>query len=217
MLQRLISHLSYANVVATGALVLATTGGAYAATQLPRDSVGARQIRTAAVRSSDVKDGSLLSRDFAPGQLPAGPQGSPGIQGPQGPKGDKGDQGDKGDRGDQGDRGPSEAFDQTTPFFLRNLPPGSYAITAKVGLAGGTGRVQLGCSLSAGAAVLDEAQASASTASGNTNLVVPMQALATFSKTTTVVMSCSGSATAGSSKFDSPQLSAVRVDTIHQP
>jgi hypothetical protein len=42
------------------------------------------------VRTSEVKDGSLLARDFRAGQLPAGPKGA---------KGDKGDKGDTGDAG----------------------------------------------------------------------------------------------------------------------
>jgi hypothetical protein len=37
-------RISYANVVATLALVLAASGGAYAATQLPKNSVGSKQI-----------------------------------------------------------------------------------------------------------------------------------------------------------------------------
>jgi hypothetical protein len=57
-------------------------GGAYAALTLPRNSVGARQIKSGAVRASEVKDQSLLGTDFAPGQLPAGPRGLPGPAGP---------------------------------------------------------------------------------------------------------------------------------------
>jgi hypothetical protein len=51
---------TYANVTATLALFVALGGGAYAATALPADSVGGRQ----------VKDGSLRAVDFAPGQEP---------------------------------------------------------------------------------------------------------------------------------------------------
>ena len=76
-MRRLLSHLSYANVVATLALVLAVTGGAYAATQLPKNSVGSKQ----------VTNGSLKAKDFKPGQLPAGPQGVPGPKGEAGAPG----------------------------------------------------------------------------------------------------------------------------------
>jgi hypothetical protein len=74
----------HATVVAYLALFAALGGTGYAASRLPKNSVGARQIRAGAVRSSKVKDRSLLKRDFKPGQLPAGARG---------PKGDKGDTG----------------------------------------------------------------------------------------------------------------------------
>ena len=45
------------------ALFVALGGGAYAATQLPKDSVGTRQLKKNAVVSSKVKNGSLLRRE----------------------------------------------------------------------------------------------------------------------------------------------------------
>ena len=83
-------HLSYANVVSSLCLVLVIGGSAYAASALPRDSVGADQIKAGAVRSSEVKDRSLRAKDFAVGQLPKGDRGDPGPAGPQGPRGDTG-------------------------------------------------------------------------------------------------------------------------------
>lgn len=63
---RIRSHLTYANVVATLALCAAlATGGAYAATQLGKDSVGPKQIRKGAVRSQDLGDGGVKTRDLA--------------------------------------------------------------------------------------------------------------------------------------------------------
>lgn len=71
-------HLSFANVTAVLALVLATAGTSYAMT-LPRNSVGTQQIKpsgvtntdikTNAVRSADVKDGSLRAADLRAGLL----------------------------------------------------------------------------------------------------------------------------------------------------
>ncbi|HEX4670980.1 MAG TPA: hypothetical protein VH279_01870 [Solirubrobacteraceae bacterium] len=90
--------------MATMAVFIALGGGAYAATKLPANSVGTKQlkknavtskkIRANAVTSPKVKDGSLVATDFKRGELPAGPQGI------------KGDKGDKGDTGDQGTPGP---------------------------------------------------------------------------------------------------------------
>ena len=66
---------SPAFVVACLALLVALAGTGYAALKLPRNSVTTVQ----------VKDFSLLARDFRRGQLPAGKQGPPGPAGPAGP------------------------------------------------------------------------------------------------------------------------------------
>jgi hypothetical protein len=71
------------------ALFVALGGTSYAATQLSKNSVGAKQIKRAAVRSAEVKDRSLLERDFRLGQLPVG-------AGERGPKGDQGQPGPSG-------------------------------------------------------------------------------------------------------------------------
>jgi hypothetical protein len=85
-------RLSYANVVATLALFIALGGGAYAATKLPKNSVGPTQLRRNAVTSGKVKDGSLHRQDFATKDLATlrGPTGPRGVTGATGPKGDKG-------------------------------------------------------------------------------------------------------------------------------
>lgn len=87
-------------VVAFIALLVAMGGTGYAATQLPKNSVGTAQlkknavtskkIKKGAVNSKKVKNGSLLRADFKAGQLPAGARGPEGQRGPQGPKGDTG-------------------------------------------------------------------------------------------------------------------------------
>ena len=65
---------SPAMVVACLALAVGLAGTGYAVTRLPRNSVTTVQ----------VKDFSLLARDFKKGQLPAGPQGPQGPAGPAG-------------------------------------------------------------------------------------------------------------------------------------
>jgi len=76
------SRLSYANVVATLALILVVGGGTvYAASQLGKNSVKSKQIAKGAVKTSDlakkavtspkVKDGTITAADLAAGVIPA--------------------------------------------------------------------------------------------------------------------------------------------------
>jgi hypothetical protein len=56
------AKLSYANVTATAALFVALGGTGYAAIELPRNSVGAEQIRPRSVGQSELRSGSVNSR-----------------------------------------------------------------------------------------------------------------------------------------------------------
>jgi hypothetical protein len=83
-MQRIQGKLSFSNVVAVIALFVALGGSAYAATQLPKNSVGTKQLKKGAVTGEKVKAGSLEAIDFKGGQ------GLPGERGPQGPAGPQG-------------------------------------------------------------------------------------------------------------------------------
>ena len=98
-MRRLIRRPSPAMVIACLALLVALAGTSVAAVSivLPPGSVGTLQLKTGAVTSAKVRNGSLLKADFASGQIPSGPMGPVGATGPQGPQGPKGDKGDKGD------------------------------------------------------------------------------------------------------------------------
>lgn len=144
-------HLTFANVIACLALFVALGGASYAATQLPRNSVGRGQIKKDAVTGAKVKDGSLHVADFAVGQLPAGPEGRTGSQGPQGLPGPQGAQGGPGPRGERGaegalgeagPRGPSDAyyaFDNSPSVNEKavslSVPAGSYVIDGSMSVA----------------------------------------------------------------------------------
>src|SRR4051794_21449224 len=90
---RIRARLSYANITATLALFIALGGGAYAATQLPRNSVGSAQIRTnavsapeirhSAVRSDEIRDRSIALRDISRSARTS-LQGQRGATGPAG-------------------------------------------------------------------------------------------------------------------------------------
>jgi hypothetical protein len=94
MLAHVRSKVTYANVVASLALFLALGGISYAAIQIPKSSVGSKQLKADAVTSAKVKDGTLQKADFAPGGLPAaGANGRDGTNGRDGAKGDRGTDG----------------------------------------------------------------------------------------------------------------------------
>jgi hypothetical protein len=69
MLNRLRPRITYANVISTLCLFILLGGGAYAATQLPANSVGTQQLKQGAVTSPKVKNGTLTRDDVAPGQF----------------------------------------------------------------------------------------------------------------------------------------------------
>ena len=122
---RLRAGLSYANVVGTLALFVALGGVSYAAVKLPAHSVGTKQLKTDAVTSEKVRNGTLRKRDFKDGALPQGKAGetgqdgqpgdpgapglpgAPGAHGAPGAKGDSGPAGTKGEPGSEGRAGAS--------------------------------------------------------------------------------------------------------------
>jgi len=99
-MDRVRGRLSYANVMSTIGVMLALGGTSYAAIKLPSNSVGSAQIRSDAVRASElapnavtsgnVKNRSLLATDFALGQLPTGATGANGATGATGATGAQG-------------------------------------------------------------------------------------------------------------------------------
>lgn len=62
-------HLTYANVMATIAVFVALGGGAIAATQLGKNTVGTRQLKNGSVNGAKVADSSLTGADVNAGTL----------------------------------------------------------------------------------------------------------------------------------------------------
>jgi hypothetical protein len=92
------SRITPSLVLSIIAVVLSLTGVGYAATQLPRDSVGSAQIKAGAVGSVEVADGSLRPVDFSDAAKDA-------LEGKRGAKGAKGDAGPAGPAGPAGASG----------------------------------------------------------------------------------------------------------------
>jgi hypothetical protein len=106
--------------VALLSLSIAVGGTGYAASQLPRNSVGTPQLKNKAVTSPKVKNHTLVAEDFKAGTL---------LQGPAGPV------------------GPSEVYTKTFPtkfvtngqfeFAALTLPAGSYFVMVRANAANG--------------------------------------------------------------------------------
>jgi Collagen triple helix repeat (20 copies) len=95
---------TYSNVVATLALFFALAGGAWAATQLPKESVGTTQLKNGAVTPGKLSAQAKKGMTGAKGE--AGPQGA---LGPRGTEGQRGENGAEGATGPQGIRGATGA------------------------------------------------------------------------------------------------------------
>jgi hypothetical protein len=63
-MKRISAKLTYANVMATVAVFLALGGGAYAATQLKKNSVGTKQIKNGAVTGAKIKNGTITGTNI---------------------------------------------------------------------------------------------------------------------------------------------------------
>ena len=90
-------HLTFANIMSVVAVFIALGGASYAAVNLPKNSVGTKQIKgkavgtkqlkASAIKSNKVKNFSLRASDFRKGEIPSGPTGPTGATGDQGPPG----------------------------------------------------------------------------------------------------------------------------------
>ena len=129
-------HLSYANVVATAALVLAMAGGAFAASHYlitsskqispavlselhggrgPAGPRGPRGPRGPNLITSTKQIATSVQKKLRGRRGPGGPQGPSGAIGPQGPLGPQGNRGGAGPRGEQGVPGQARAYAKITP------------------------------------------------------------------------------------------------------
>jgi hypothetical protein len=140
MPHRIRRHLSFANVASLSALVFAMGGTGYALS-IPKNSVGSTQIKSSAVKNSDlganavtsakVKNGALQAVDFAANQLPRGATGATGASGPAGPAGPQGAQGAPGTIGTataQFEQAPADLANGANQSYSAFCPAGQQAI-----------------------------------------------------------------------------------------
>lgn len=224
-MKRLRGRLTYANVVSTLCLFLLLGGGAaVAASRLPKDSVGAQQLRVGAVTPVKLSKASRAALVGAAG--PAGPQGEKGPQGKEGPQGREGKVGPAGKDGKQGEQGPvgpsdlfatAGSFHSLTPgpgavvLSVLNLPAGQYlVISSQVAQAEG-GAAEIDCEL----AVVGGPSMSFYSKLGGTGLAgtVIGQTSVSLAAPGTVVTACTSHE--HSVIVPEPRLEAVKVGAIH--
>jgi hypothetical protein len=105
-MKHLRSKFTYANVMATIAVFIALGGASYAATRLPKNSVGAKQLKKGAVTPTKLSSSAMAS-----------------LTGEAGAKGDTGAPGATGATGAQGI--PGEDGAPATDFFAQVKPEGT--------------------------------------------------------------------------------------------
>lgn len=83
-MKKISSRLTFANVIACLALFVALGGASYAATQLPKNSIGSKQIKKGSIQLNDLSKGARSRLAGAVGAR--GPVGQTGPAGPAGPQ-----------------------------------------------------------------------------------------------------------------------------------
>ncbi|MFT3865066.1 MAG: hypothetical protein QM729_12395 [Solirubrobacterales bacterium] len=175
-------RLTYANVIATLALFLAIGGGAYAATRLPKNSVGTAQLKKGAVTAGKIAKKTRK-------QL----QGERGPQGPQGKTGAKGATGARGATGAKGEAGDGPAFevygtDKAVPgqIVAQTLAAGAYVLSADVSLTNSLGSsAEVSCAISGGGTMR-------TTIGEGDSSTLSMSIARTFGAAAAVAVTCSG-------------------------
>jgi hypothetical protein len=215
-MKRLRGSLTYSNVMVTILALLVIGGGtAYAATSmLPKNSVGAKQLKKGAVTPAKL---SIQAKAVLQG--PAGPTGPKGAPGPQGPK------------GAVGATGPSTVFAgfhdglvYLTSYLpargpiatLTGLPAGSYAISAKFEAQGYAEKTTdfTECRLRAETDFDSAFMYLGNGVGGIFSGIFSLQIVHTFPATGAVTIECGHSPTFASENIEQIKITAIKVGSI---
>jgi hypothetical protein len=218
VLRGLRQHLTYANVVATLALLFAMTGGAIAAKHYLINST--RQINPKVLKVLKGKTGA------------AGPQGAAG------PRGLAGSAGSPGIQGKEGERGPSDVYEVTLSepttssevpqtIELPPLPAGEYAIYGKGSISiGGNKAANARCELATNFSTAEDGEqydlaidALPETTSTERYITLNTQLTGVFTETGFVSLRCrmdNAGVMFGLTTNPPTRLIAVRVGSLHR-
>jgi hypothetical protein len=240
-MKRITSRLTFANVVATLALVLVvTTSGvaqpvAQTAGSLSKDVKKALGLSKKANRTAK----KALARARRAEKVASGVTQQGGLKGQKGDKGPQGDKGEQGATGPQGPIGPSEAIQNGRQSYMDwdfpllggdtrveslNLKPGSYLVFAKGrlvfrGEVGPTAEVILTCELTVGpfpgATPLDIQRMDLFASRGNSDVGLFLAGTVKLTESDAVSLDCSpGGQNAEGMTLDGIVLAATRVGQV---
>jgi len=200
--KRLRGKLTYANVVSTLCLFLVLGGGAaFAATHLPKNSVGAKQLKKGAVTPKKLSAAS--KRALAGRRGPAGEKGETGAAGPSTTVFAGFHDGD------------IKLTSALSPMLSISVPAGSYAVQAKavgVALSGDTDLVF--CQLVAGGDSDDSQVALGEIEGGATEASIAMQVVHKFASASTVSVVCQREGPGSSLAIRDIKITAIQVGSI---
>lgn len=228
---RLRKHVTYANVIATLALFVALGGASYAATQLPANSVGTKQIKKEAVTPAKLSSAAKAALVGATGPGgptgPVGPAGPAGATGATGLQGDRGEPGERGPKGDPGPAGPSDGyFDLSIPggpltetggeFGELTVPAGSYVLSATARLIStGAGTSNSEC-LIVNRSGGNGAQMNVNLSGTNDRKIISMAFAQTVESPVTFSIQCQLAFGGGTVSVDEMSISAIKVGELHE-
>lgn len=207
MLSRLRRHIGSAHVISLIALFVALTGVAYATGVLPKNSVGAKQLKRGAVTPAKLAHSTVKK-----------------LHGAKGPKGAKGDTGAAGLAGPSDVYAGGAAFGPLgsgyTEIAAITVPAGEYLLGAKTTIFATEQDTQaiVACQIapkvSGGPPIWDQTDVSLPKIAGEfSNESATLAGAAAFGATQTIVLSCKTQA--GATTYDDARLWAIKAGAVH--
>jgi hypothetical protein len=204
MFSRLRRHIGSAHVIALIALFVALGGSAYAAFNLPKNSVGPKQLKRGAVTPPKLAHSTVKKL--------RGAKGRPGATGATGPA------------------GPSDIYAGGAAFGALGasyteiasitVPPGEYLLGAKTAIfaneedAQAIAECQIAAKVSGGPDIWDQTGVSLPKIAGEfSNETASLAGAAAFSATQTIVFSCKSQF--GTTDYDDARVWAIKAGAVH--
>ena len=204
MLSHLRRHIGSAHVIALLALFVALGGSAYAALNLPKNSVGAKQLKRGAVTPAKLAHSTTKKLRGA-----KGPKGDPGAAGPAGPSDIY-----------VGGAAFGSLGASYTEIASITVPPGEYLLGAKTTIFATTENAhaivacQIAEKTSGGGHIWDQTDVSLpKIAEQTSNGSASLAGAATFGATQTIFFSCKSQV--GATEYDDARVWAIKAGAVH--